>query len=154
VDRLPPLIQYIQCGPARTVAALFQLADDTMAALSRLCMTRPFQTGVVLMVGSVDHTDAPEAKFPLCARSKDQARGPGTMELKPRVAKFISSNAPRASGGRPYRRLRRGGPCRPRARNLQDQHEAIDWANRHGHTPLVAVRHLNDKKKPDHWRSA
>ncbi len=35
------------------------------------------------------------------------------------------------------------------------QHEAIEWARRHGHAPLVArVRHLNDKKKPDHWRSA
>jgi len=37
---------------------------------------------------------------------------------------------------------------------LQTQQEAIEWARRHGHTPLVArVRHLNDKKKPDHWRS-
>jgi hypothetical protein len=35
------------------------------------------------------------------------------------------------------------------------QGEAIAWARRHGHDPLVArVRHLNDKKKPDHWRSA
>jgi hypothetical protein len=35
------------------------------------------------------------------------------------------------------------------------QKEAIDWAKRQGHAPLVArVRHLNDKKKPDHWRSA
>jgi hypothetical protein len=35
------------------------------------------------------------------------------------------------------------------------QHEAIDWAKRQGHAPLVArVRHLNDKKKPDQWRSA
>jgi hypothetical protein len=35
------------------------------------------------------------------------------------------------------------------------QKEAIDWAKRNGHHPLVArVRHLNDKKKPDHWRSA
>jgi hypothetical protein len=38
---------------------------------------------------------------------------------------------------------------------LKTQQEAIEWARRHGHTPLVArVRHLNDKKKPDHWRSA
>lgn len=36
----------------------------------------------------------------------------------------------------------------------KSQHEAIDWAKKQGHTPLVArVRHLNDKKKPDHWRS-
>jgi hypothetical protein len=35
------------------------------------------------------------------------------------------------------------------------QDEAIRWAKIQGHTPLVArVRHLNDKKKPDHWRSA
>jgi hypothetical protein len=34
---------------------------------------------------------------------------------------------------------------------FKTQHEAIDWA---GHAPLVArVRHLNDKKKPDHWRA-
>ena len=35
------------------------------------------------------------------------------------------------------------------------QREAIDWAKAKGHAPLVArVRHLNDKKKPDHWRAA
>ena len=35
------------------------------------------------------------------------------------------------------------------------QREAIDWAKSKGHAPLVArVRHLNDKKKPDHWRAA
>ena len=35
------------------------------------------------------------------------------------------------------------------------QHEAVDWAKKQGHHPLVArVRHLSDKKKPDHWRSA
>ena len=35
------------------------------------------------------------------------------------------------------------------------QQDAIDWANSNGHTPLVArIRHLNDKKKPDQWRSA
>lgn len=38
---------------------------------------------------------------------------------------------------------------------FQTQREAIDWAKRNGHAPLVArVRHLNDKKKPDHWRAA
>jgi hypothetical protein len=38
---------------------------------------------------------------------------------------------------------------------FKTQHEAIERSRRHGHTPLVArVRHLNDKKKPDHWRSA
>ena len=32
------------------------------------------------------------------------------------------------------------------------QQEVIDWAKKHGHSPLVARgRHLNDKKKPDHW---
>jgi hypothetical protein len=35
------------------------------------------------------------------------------------------------------------------------QQEAIDWAKNEGHSPLVArVRHLNDKKTPDHWRKA
>jgi hypothetical protein len=35
------------------------------------------------------------------------------------------------------------------------QLEAINWAKRQGHSPLVArVRHLNDKKRPDHWRAA
>ena len=35
------------------------------------------------------------------------------------------------------------------------QKEAIDWAKKAGHRPLVArVRHLNDKKNPDHWRPA
>jgi hypothetical protein len=34
------------------------------------------------------------------------------------------------------------------------QKEAIDWSKQNGHTPHVArVRHLNDKKKPDHWRA-
>ena len=38
---------------------------------------------------------------------------------------------------------------------FKTQREAIDWAQKQGHSPLVArVRHLNDKKKPDHWRSA
>jgi hypothetical protein len=34
------------------------------------------------------------------------------------------------------------------------QKEAIDWSKANGHSPHVArVRHLNDKKKPDHWRA-
>ena len=38
---------------------------------------------------------------------------------------------------------------------FKTQKEAIDWAKSKGHSPLVArVRHLNDKKKPDHWRTA
>lgn len=33
------------------------------------------------------------------------------------------------------------------------QAAAIQWAKDNGHTPHVArVRHLNDKKNPDHWR--
>ena len=33
------------------------------------------------------------------------------------------------------------------------QDEAIRWAKGRGHTPHVArVRHLSDKRKPDHWR--
>ncbi len=39
--------------------------------------------------------------------------------------------------------------------SFKTQKEAIDWAKRNGHTPHVArVRHLNDKRKPDHWRAA
>jgi hypothetical protein len=39
--------------------------------------------------------------------------------------------------------------------SFRTQREAIDWAIGQGHAPLVArVRHLNDKKRPDHWRSA
>jgi hypothetical protein len=35
------------------------------------------------------------------------------------------------------------------------QKESIDWAKANGHNPLVArVRHLNNKKIPDHWRAA
>jgi hypothetical protein len=38
---------------------------------------------------------------------------------------------------------------------FKTQHEAIAWAKAKGHAPLVArVRHLNNKKIPDHWRSA
>lgn len=40
-------------------------------------------------------------------------------------------------------------------RNFETQKEAIDWAKKRGYSPLVArVRHLNDKKNPDHWRAA
>jgi hypothetical protein len=39
--------------------------------------------------------------------------------------------------------------------SFKTQREAIDWAKENGHSPLVArVRHLSDKKSPDHWRSA
>jgi hypothetical protein len=35
------------------------------------------------------------------------------------------------------------------------QKQAIDWAKAMGHSPLVArVRHLNNKRIPDHWRAA
>ena len=35
---------------------------------------------------------------------------------------------------------------------FETQGEAIRWAKSEGHMPQVArVRHLNDKKKPDHW---
>jgi hypothetical protein len=38
---------------------------------------------------------------------------------------------------------------------FKTQQEAIDWAKSKSHSPLVAwVRHLNDKKNPDHWREA
>jgi hypothetical protein len=37
---------------------------------------------------------------------------------------------------------------------FKTQKEAIDWAKKNGHSPHVArVRHLNDRKKPDHWRA-
>jgi hypothetical protein len=36
---------------------------------------------------------------------------------------------------------------------FKTQAEAIAWAKSEGHLPHVArVRHLNDKKIPDHWR--
>jgi len=39
--------------------------------------------------------------------------------------------------------------------SFQTQKEAIDWAKRNNHSPHVArVRHLNDKRNPDHWRAA
>jgi len=35
------------------------------------------------------------------------------------------------------------------------QAAAITWAKQSGHKPLVArVRHLTDKRNPDHWRQA
>jgi hypothetical protein len=38
---------------------------------------------------------------------------------------------------------------------FKTQAQAIEWAKKQGHAPLLArVRHLNDKKKPDHWRAA
>ncbi len=38
---------------------------------------------------------------------------------------------------------------------FKTQHEAIAWARAQGHQPLVArVRHVNDQKTPNHWRSA
>jgi hypothetical protein len=38
---------------------------------------------------------------------------------------------------------------------FKTQGEAVEWAHEHEHSPLVArVRHLNDKNKPGHWRSA
>jgi hypothetical protein len=38
---------------------------------------------------------------------------------------------------------------------FKSQHEAIAWAKKNGHMPHVArIRHLNDKKRPDHWRAA
>ena len=34
------------------------------------------------------------------------------------------------------------------------QDEAIAWAKANGHSPHVArVRHLNNKRIPDHWRA-
>lgn len=38
---------------------------------------------------------------------------------------------------------------------FKTQREAIEWAREQGHHPLVArIRHLNNKKVPDHWRAA
>lgn len=39
--------------------------------------------------------------------------------------------------------------------SFKTQADAIEWAQDQGHHPLVArMRHLNDKKNPDHWRAA
>ena len=54
-----------------------------------------------------------------------------------------------------HRRLCGRGSRGPCARNVKTQKEAIDWAEKNDHAPLVArVRHLNEKKIPDHWRAA
>jgi hypothetical protein len=38
---------------------------------------------------------------------------------------------------------------------FKTQEEAINWARMHGRSPLVTrVRHLIDKSRRDHWRSA
>jgi hypothetical protein len=38
---------------------------------------------------------------------------------------------------------------------FKTQHDAIEWAKRQGHSPHIArVRHLNHKRKADHWRAA
>jgi hypothetical protein len=38
---------------------------------------------------------------------------------------------------------------------FKTQHEAIDWARKEGHHPLIArVRNRNNKNIPDHWRPA
>jgi hypothetical protein len=38
---------------------------------------------------------------------------------------------------------------------FKTQKEAIDWAKKEGHYPLIArVRHLSNKTRPDHWRPA
>ena len=38
---------------------------------------------------------------------------------------------------------------------FKTQQEAIDWAKYNGHAPLVPrIRHLNDRKRPDHSRAA
>jgi hypothetical protein len=40
-------------------------------------------------------------------------------------------------------------------KTFNTQKDAIDWAKKQGHHPLVArVRHLNNKKMPDQWRAA
>jgi hypothetical protein len=36
---------------------------------------------------------------------------------------------------------------------LKTQREATDGAKENGHTMHARVRHLNDKKKADHWRA-
>ncbi len=39
--------------------------------------------------------------------------------------------------------------------SCRTQEEALEWARSQDHAPLVPlIRHLNDKKKADHWRSA
>ena len=40
-------------------------------------------------------------------------------------------------------------------KTFKTQHEAVEWARKQRHHPLVArVRNLNNKKVPDHWRVA
>jgi hypothetical protein len=70
--------------------------------------------------------------------------------------RMLRKGAPeRQARGESGRRLRRRGSRGPRADAFKTQREAIDWARKNNHSPLVArVRHLNDKKIPGHWRAA
>jgi hypothetical protein len=70
--------------------------------------------------------------------------------------RMLRKGAPeRQARGEFGRRLRRRGSRGPRADAFKTQREAIDWARKNNHSPLVArVRHLNDKKIPGHWRAA
>jgi hypothetical protein len=67
--------------------------------------------------------------------------------------RMLRKGAPeRQARGESGRILRRRGS---RADAFKTQREAIDWARKNNHSPLVArVRHLNDKKIPGHWRAA
>jgi hypothetical protein len=37
---------------------------------------------------------------------------------------------------------------------FKTQHDAIDWAKKQGHRPLVARVRNTSKGNPDHWRAA
>jgi hypothetical protein len=57
---------------------------------------------------------------------------------------------PMADTGRPHKRVARDHHLA----SFKTRREAIKWAQRNGHAPYVdLVRHLNDQKKPDHWRA-
>ena len=60
-----------------------------------------------------------------------------------------------SAGGLTDRRLCSGGHADHVLHTSKPQRAAIEWARKEGHKPLVArVRHLNNKKNPDHWREA
>jgi hypothetical protein len=67
---------------------------------------------------------------------------------------YIKARPKAARRGAPSRIMSsrsKGVAC---SRYFKKQEEAIGWAKSQGHSPHVArVRHLNDKKIPDHWRA-
>src|ERR1700722_11503264 len=91
---------------------------------------------------------AARPRYWTCGRSRHCLTA-GTLRCR-----MLRRGAPeRQARGESGRRLRRRGSHGPRADAFKTRREAIDWARKNNHSPLVArVRHLNDEKSPGHWR--